>query len=150
MRQHATSLQGPIRSGLAALVYVALLTGCPAALFAGGAIGPNATEGHPPNAGDYASWSDVPNVQLETHSQFVSLPREVRSISDGSEMWIYRQCPTAAKVSASNCCLFQFVIRDAKVAQYRTAGTCAVNCSMRPDAKVQACINAAIVPDGYR
>ena len=105
---------------------------------------------HPPNAKDYASWVDAPKVHLETHSQFLLLPREVRPVSDGSELWIYRFCPKGKKVSLDDCCLYQFVVRDGHVATYRTAGACGVNCSMRPDDKVQACINDAFVPDGYR
>jgi hypothetical protein len=130
------------------ILWVGLLTGCPAALIAGGATGSNTTEGHAPNATDYASWVDVPQVDLETHSRLSLLPREVRRVSDGSELWLLRSCPRA-KVSAAECCMFEFVVRAGVVVTYRTAGTCRVDCTMRPDAKVQACINTAIIPDGY-
>lgn len=125
-----------------------LLSGCNALALSAivGAGQPQPTFVHPPNAKDYASWVDVPKIQLETHSQFALLPREVRPLSDGSEMWIHRFCPKGKKVSLEDCCLYQFVLRDSKVATYRTAGKCGVNCSMRPDAKVQACMNDVILP----
>lgn len=130
-----------------------LLVGCPGSLgmvvLSAAVNEPQKGYVHPPNAKDYASWMKVSKLQLETHSQFTLLPRETKPISDGSEMWIYRHCPKKGPVSAEECCLYQFVIRDGLIASYRTAGTCGVNCSMRPESVVQACINDTIVPAGY-
>lgn len=125
-----------------------LLMGCPGALLLS-AVAHEGEKGyvHPPNAKDYASWEGEPKASLETHSQFSQMPRDVRAISDGSELWTLRHCPNAK--SSVGCCLYQFTIRASVVAAYRTAGTCGVDCSMRPEPKVQACINDALVPDNY-
>jgi hypothetical protein len=136
----------------AVLVCSVVLSGCPGAILLSAAVSePQHGYVHPPNAKDYAAWLDTPKAEIETHSQFALMPREVRAISDGSEMWILRYCPAKARgrVTPEVCCLYEFVLRDAKVASYKTVGACAVNCSMRPETKVQACINEAIVPDGY-
>ena len=129
------------------LVGVLILTGCPGALLLS-ALGHDGQKGyvHPPNAKDYASWEGEPKAGLETHSQFAHLPRDVRAISDGSELWTLRYCPNKSTVG---CCLYEFVLRAAVVTSYRTAGTCGVDCSMRPESKVQACINDTVVPDDY-
>lgn len=132
------------RLALAALV----LTGCPGAMLIGMATTDRDRANlHAPNAADYASWQGVPKVELETHRQLALLPREMRKLSDGSELWILRNCP---KKGHDECCLHEFVIRDASVAQYRTAGPCGVDCSGRPEPKIQACETASQVPDGYR
>lgn len=137
----------------AAVLASVMLLGCPGSLgmlvLSAATKEPQRGYVHPPNAKDYASWVGVPKIQLETHSQFVLLPREVRPLSDGSEMWIHRYCPKGSRISAEECCLYQFVLRDGAVASYRTAGACGVNCSMRPDAQVQACVNDAIVPADF-
>ena len=129
-----------------------LLTGCPAAMLLSAAVSdPKQGNTHEPNAKDYESWLGEPVVQLETHPQFGMLPREIRPVSDGSAMWLLRYCParSSGPPNPDECCLYRFVVRDTKVTSYRTAGQCGVNCSMRPEAKVQACLNASMVPDGY-
>jgi hypothetical protein len=128
-----------------------MLTGCPGAILLSAMVH-DEPKGyvHPPNDADYASWLGEPQISIESHPQFSLLPREVRQLSDGSELWFLRYCPKKGPVSVSNCCMYEFVVRSRAVASYRTAGVCGVNCGMRPESKVQACINAALVPDGYR
>lgn len=137
----------------AALIFAIVLTGCPGAMLLSAATqAPQKGYAHPPNAKDYESWIGTSQADLETHQQFALLPRETRPVSDGSSLWIFRHCPAHGRraPNAEDCCLFEFVLREAVVTRYRTAGECAVNCSMRPDSKVQACINDTVVPDSLR
>lgn len=103
---------------------------------------------HPPNAKDYASWIDAPQAQLESHTFFAKLQRQTRSLDDGSETWSLRHCPPDSK-EGEDCCLYEFVLRNGVIASYRTTGTCMVNCKMRPEPKVQACVDDATVPEHY-
>ncbi len=125
------------------LALALLLTGCPGAMLAGAAAqGEPRPYVHPPNKSDLASWVAEPQASLETHARLSRMPREVRRNVDGSEAWSLRHCPPTG-----DCCMFHFAVRASVVATYRT--TCDVDCSMRPDAKVQACVDAARVPDGF-
>ncbi len=136
-----------------ALLFVAvallLLTGCPGAYLAGEAMHEDRKPyTHPPNAKDYASWVGESKPDLETHTKFALLPREVRPVSDGSELWVLRSCPAKSK-DREECCLYEFVLAGGIVRSYRSAGQCFVDCNMRPEAKVQGCINDAVVPAHY-
>lgn len=136
----------------AVFVLAIALAGCPGAILLS-AVARSSQHGfvHPPNAKDYESWANTPVLDLETHSQFSLLPRETRPLSDGSELRVLRYCPPKFKgvPTTDDCCFYQFVLRGPKVASYRTAGACMVDCSMRPESKVQACINDAAVPTDY-
>ena len=90
----------------------------------------------------------VPGSARVSHTFFAPLPREARTLGDGSETWSLRHCPPESK-DGEDCCLYEFVLRDGVIATYRTTGACMVNCKMRPEAKVQACIDDARVPDHY-
>ena len=126
--------------GLASLI----LSGCLAAVL----HEPEQGRRHAPNAADYGAWVGIPKPQLETHRRFSLLPREVRQVSDGSEMWILRSCPRGTK-DRDDCCLHSFVLASGAVTSYRTVGACLIDCSMLPESKVERCINDAAVPDGY-
>ncbi len=120
-----------------------LLTGCPGAML----LGAGAHEGDRPfvhlaNASDYAAWEGEPVASLETHSRLSRLRRDIRPGAEGAERWHFRECK-----QGGDCCLHEFDVRASVIASYRTG--CQIDCTARPDAKVQACIAAARVPDGY-
>jgi hypothetical protein len=110
---------------------------------------------HAPTNADLASWTGAQQIDLEKHAYFSTLQRELRPLSDGSEMWVYPVCSTKrdAKCSQSawswntectahdvkKCCNHQFVLRNGSVESYRMLGTCRVGCGIRPDSKVAAC-----------
>lgn len=138
-------MTGRLLAGLALF-----LTGCPGAVLLGAALHePDHGRVHPPNAADYAAWAGTPKPQLETHRQFSLLPKQVKLISDGSEMWVLRRCPAKVKPSLEECCLFEFVLASGVVTSYRSVGQCQVDCSTWPESKVQGCINDTLVPEGY-
>lgn len=105
---------------------------------------------HAPTPKDYDAWTGAPKSQIETHRFFATLPREPRPISDGSELWILRHCPSKA-ARLDECCLHQFVLKEGMVSQYRTTGPCGFSCEMRPEPKIQACVALLdYVPDGQQ
>ncbi len=103
---------------------------------------------------DKAAWRARPVVELETHPLFSTLPREVRPISDGSELWTFsncgavreqRECKSTLNARGDSvqtkcngggestvCCHNQFVVRGGMVEEYRPVGNCMTNCSTRP------------------
>ena len=113
---------------------------------------------------DLASWSGTKVIELETHRLWSTRDREVRPLSDGSEMWVYKvcidkrtnlECRSAATAFGSSavgattcrggdtttrCCHNQFIVKDATVREYRALGDCATGCSVRPESQVQGCL----------
>lgn len=108
---------------------------------------------------DVASWAGVPIIELETHAVFSILPKELRTISDGTEMWIFTSCASTTTdrdckaVGSSwgrsaaaeskcrggekleNCCHNQFIVKDGTVASYRPTGSCWTDCRARPQSR---------------
>jgi hypothetical protein len=140
----------PLASSATSCFAALLLCGCPGSIgFQVLAKTPPKTEfTHAPNAKDLASWIDAPQAQLESHPHFAPLPRETRSVDDGSEVWSLRSCPPESKDRAE-CCVYEFVLRNAVIASYRPTGVCMVSCKMRPEPKIQACIDDTNVPEHY-
>jgi hypothetical protein len=101
---------------------------------------------------DLDAWRGVPVIELETHALFSTLPRSVRHLSDGSQLWTFSNCRggvtdtrcgsyRTGNFVATNCsggeayqtcCQNQFIIRDAVVEQYRPVGHCYTDCTTRP------------------
>ena len=101
---------------------------------------------------DLQAWRGVSVVELETQPMFSSMRREVRPISDGSEMWIFSACEsyvTDTRCSAygsstwavancrggqrvTRCCDNQFLVRERRVEWYRPVGPCFTDCDTRP------------------
>jgi hypothetical protein len=126
---------------IAAVICAFALTGCPAAFILGAAAKKGQeSDLHPITAHDYDAWTGAPKVQVETHRYYGTLPREVRAISDGSEMWLIRHC------AGKECCLHQFIIESDVVTQYRTTGPCGFDCKMWPEPKVKTCEGMGSAP----
>lgn len=94
---------------------------------------------------DLAAWSGIPTRELLVHPLFSTLPRTVQALGEGEELWTYSNCGDKGPVVCSPvfstvvcngggqaCCHNQFLIRGAVVEQYRVAGRCKTNCSVRP------------------
>jgi hypothetical protein len=79
----------------------------------------------PVRPADVAAWSGAPRLDLETHPFFSTLPRVVTALSDGRELWSYR----------NSVCTNQFFVRDQAVESYRLIGNCMTNCSLRPESR---------------
>lgn len=113
-------------------------------------------------ASDLASWKSVPVIELEKHTFFSTLPREVRPLSDGSELWDLSHCVSgktqttcrswsneywangavqttcSGGQSYTNCCHNQFIVRGGVVEEYRAVGNCYTDCSVRPKGVCEA------------
>lgn len=107
---------------------------------------------------DLLAWVDAPLIQLEMHPAFSTLPREVRDLSDGSQMWVFNECRsrrTNVVCSSSStrfggttiggaqcsggeadtyCCHNQFIVSAGLVRSYRPLGKCHTDCRVRPTA----------------
>lgn len=102
---------------------------------------------------DLDAWNGVPVIELETHSLFSTLPRYVRKISDGSELWTFSNCKSgtndvqcgSSRIGSNyvatncsggdtwrSCCNHQFMLRGGVVESYRPVGSCFTDCSRRP------------------
>lgn len=112
---------------------------------------------HTVRPADLDAWRDVPVGELELHPLFSTMPREVRPLSDGGELWIFRNCSsgnapvncthtpasvvTPARTTCnggeeySTCCHNQFIVRDKRVVSYRANGDCYTDCTVRPSSK---------------
>ena len=92
---------------------------------------------HEPTAADHDAWRDVPVAQLESQPRFAELHREVEPQPDGSQTWRMTSCTKPS----DDCCVHQFIVRDARIALYDTRGPCVVGCGMWPKAKVFDCLD---------
>lgn len=104
---------------------------------------------------DIDAWDGAPLVELETHPVISSQPREVRPVSDGSELWIYTNCVNwqddavcrsfpvygggavtrcSGGGSGTNCCRrsFQVSTERKRVKWMTLAGMCHTTCADRP------------------
>jgi hypothetical protein len=99
------------------------------------------------------SWSGVELIVLERHPWFSYRQPQVRTLSDGTETWIYSTCRsqqaghsgryTLGRAAVGNssttaweeCCHSQFFIRAGaggakEVVEYRPSGYCMLDCSV--------------------
>lgn len=93
---------------------------------------------------DLDSWRDAPVEALETHPVFAALPLDKRPLSDGSELWTFRDCSTRPSSVVTNqygtvvlpgrtrCCSNEFLTRDGVVEEYRAVGHCQTGEYVRP------------------
>lgn len=95
---------------------------------------------------DLVAWKNVPVLELETHPFFSTLPLEKRPLSNGTELWIYSNSVSTAKLDCSfgvcevttetNGCLNQFFVSRGLVLEYRPVAvniiSCVTNCRLRP------------------
>jgi hypothetical protein len=103
------------------------------------------------HADDIESWQGAPTVELQTHPLFSTVPKKVEPLADGSEMWTFSNCIAGRATETCNvvgnamvcsggqptqaCCYNQFLVRGARVAWYRTVGSCYTDCSVRPESR---------------
>lgn len=98
---------------------------------------------------DLEAWRGAPLIDLESHPLFSSLPLEKRSLSNGDELWIYKNlvgsavncqegafgvnCQEGAKVRG---CMNQFIVSGGVVKEYRPVAihiiSCFTDCRTRP------------------
>lgn len=104
-------------------------------------------------AADLEAWRHVPVIELERQPHFSSLPRAVRPLSDGSELWDFANCTTESSAKCTDsttmpvvgskettcsgteyrdCCHNQFIVRAGFVEEYRPVGNCMTDCFKRP------------------
>jgi hypothetical protein len=96
---------------------------------------------------DLDAWTGIPLVELETHPLFSTLPRNVRALSDGTQLWTFSNCKSIVEIYCTGptglmtcsggetwrpCCQNQFVVRDAEVESFRAVGHCYTDCTVRP------------------
>jgi hypothetical protein len=102
---------------------------------------------------DLDAWVGVPLIELETHHRFSVMPREVRQLSDGSELWILSSCgrhhenvqctstplyggQTVTNCSgggtSNRCCKYSFRVIDGHISRFGMHGYCESRCSDRP------------------
>lgn len=97
--------------------------------------------------GDLDSWRGVPVIELERHPIFSTMQIEKRKLSDGSEIWNFRNgglmegrgacMPMGNTVickdnSREVVCMNQFIVKDGVVREYRAIGDCYTDCRARP------------------
>jgi len=93
---------------------------------------------------DLDAWRGAKVEALEAHPVFAALPLDKRPLSDGRELWTYRECTekpavvisgeygTIVQPGSAHCCSSQFFIRGGLVEEYRAVGACATDESLRP------------------
>lgn len=88
---------------------------------------------------DLDAWAGVPLIELETHPGFSVLPRDIRKLSDGTELWVVTNCAAyqnrARQVVSEACCYSSFRVAESKVASMSMRGSCRSECSDRPTSK---------------
>lgn len=96
---------------------------------------------------DLDAWTGIPLAELEMHPLFSTLPRNIRALSDGRQLWTFSNCKSIVEIycMGSNglmacsggetwrpCCQNQFVVRDTEVESFRAVGHCYTDCTVRP------------------
>ncbi len=98
------------------------------------------------------SWQGVDLIVLERHQWFAYRKPEVRTLSDGTETWIYSNCRARQSSSSSSfavvgsittggssagsatqweeCCHSQFFIRGRQVVNYQPSAHCVIDCTV--------------------
>lgn len=105
---------------------------------------------HTVNDSDRDAWRGAPLIDLETHPFFTRLPLEKRSLSNGDELWIFRNTESTItadcndKPGGMDCegksgfrgCLNQFIVGGGIVKEYRPQPVnilfCLADCRLRP------------------
>ena len=143
-----TSFGSSTRSAIAVAMVIACLVACDQ----------NAPTRYPTKPEDEAAWTNAPLLELETNEVFSTFDREIRNLSDGSDMWTFAVCrnggvtchsfgaggAAATQCSGANvkCCHHQFIDRDKVVVSYHARGPrfeCRSDCKMRPASQAAAC-----------
>ena len=98
---------------------------------------------------DLDAWRGVPADELRSHPLFSTLPKTVETLSDGRELWTFKNCgeynqsvhcatyfgQTTCNGGGTTtvCCHNQFFVERDQVVQYRPVGNCSTDCTVRPD-----------------
>jgi hypothetical protein len=84
--------------------------------------------------GDLDAWRGAARWELETHPIFSRIPRVVKVLADGREIWNYANCNAYGL-----CCYNQFLVNGPVVEGYRPVGRCYTDCSARPASTAGVC-----------
>lgn len=106
---------------------------------------------HKVNTEDLDAWAGVPLIDLETHPFFSTLPLEKRALSNGDELWIFKNAQENTEINCderyggkTNCnastsfrgCMNQFIVGGGIVKEYRPRPVniffCISSCRLRP------------------